>query len=520
MRVYRHVTPILPERYMGQSRRRTGRTTTTTPVAAPFRQTFNPFPPMDVISLEQVERIEEASFRILERTGIEFLLKEALDLWHDAGAEVDYENQRVRIDRKLIQQLIKTAPPQFTMHARNPEHNTIMGGGYTIFSMVSGPGYSYDIVRGRRSGTFADYLDFLKLAQSFNVIHNTGGFICENNDTHEAIRHLQVYQAQHVYADKCINPSSRGYDNAHDAVEMAAIVHGGRDYLLTHPVTLSVVNANSPLRYDTPMLEGLLTYARAGQCVIVTPFTLAGAMAPITVAGALAQQNAEALAGIALTQLVNPGAPVVYGGFTSNVDMQSGSPAFGTPEGALATLAGGQMARRYHLPYRSSNVGNSKTADAQAGYESMMSLWPVMLAHTNYVLHAAGWLDGGLSAGYEKVIIDVEQLQMLDVFLRGLTVDDSTLALEAIDDVGPGGHFFGTPHTMERYRTEFYRPLISDWQNYDNWLDNGAKTAAERANEKYKEVLVNYVQPPLDPSIAEALQEYVDRRTAEIMSRL
>lgn len=437
---------------------------------------------MDVLSPEQVERIEEASFRILEQTGIEFLSDEALTLWHNAGADVDRATKRVRMDRRLILDTIKTAPEQFTMHARNPAHNTIMGGGYTIFSMVSGPGYSYDIRRGRRSGSFAEYLNFLKLAQSFNVIYNVGGFIVENTDTHEDIRHLQVYQAQHVYADKCINPSARGFDNANDAVEMAALVHGGRDYLLSHPVTLSVVNANSPLRYDTPMIEGLLTYSRAGQCVIVTPFTLAGAMAPITVAGALAQQNAEGLAGIALTQLANPGAPVVYGGFTSNVDMQSGSPAFGTPEGALATLAGGQMARRYHLPYRSSNVANSKTADAQAAYESMMSLWPVMLAHTNYVLHAAGWLDGGLMAGFEKVIIDIEQLQMLDVFLRGLTVDDSTLALEAIEEVGPGGHFFGTAHTMARYRSEFYRPLISDWQNYDNWLDGGSLTAAERAN--------------------------------------
>jgi trimethylamine--corrinoid protein Co-methyltransferase len=475
---------------------------------------------MRVLSDEQIERIEDASFQILEQVGIEFLSDEALRLWHEAGADVNFETQRVHMDRALIKALIKTAPEQFTMHARNPAHNLIMGGGYMIFSMVSGPGYAYDIKRGRRTGSFADYLNYVKLAQSFDVIHNIGGFIVENQDTHEDVRHLQLYQAQHVYSDKCTNPSARGFNHANDAVEIAAMVFaadGGRDWMLTHPVTLSVVNSNSPLRYDTPMLEGLITYARAGQCVIVTPFTLAGAMAPITVVGALAQQNAEALAGIALTQLVRPGAPVVYGGFTSNVDMQSGSPAFGTPEGALATIAGGQLARRYHVPYRSSNVASSKAPDAQAAYESMMALWPVVLSHANYILHAAGWLDGGLSAGLEKVIIDVEMLQMLDAFTRGLTVDDGSLALDAIADVGPGGHFFGTPHTMERYRTEFYRPLISDLQNYDNWFDGGALTAADRAYQKAHEVIAAYTQPALDPSIAEAIEAYVARRTREIL---
>ncbi len=502
---------------MGQTRRRAARPPAE---AAPFRQTYNPFPPMGVLSDEQLGQIEEASFHILEQTGIEFISREALQMFHDAGAEVDFEGQSVRLHRDLARKLIATAPAQFTMHARNPAHHTIMGGGYMIFSMVSGPGYAYDIKRGRRTGSFAEYLNYVKLAQSFNVIHNIGGFIVENQDTHEDVRHLQLYQAQHVYADKCTNPSARGFNHANDAVEIAALVfaeQGGREWMLSHPVTLSVVNSNSPLRFDTPMVEGLLTYARAGQCVIVTPFTLAGAMAPITLAGALAQQNAEALAGIALTQLARPGSPVVYGGFTSNVDMQSGAPAFGTPEGALAALAGGQFARRYGLPYRGSNVASSKTPDAQSAYESMMALWPVMLAHTNYVLHAAGWLDGGLSAGLEKVIIDVEMLQMLDTFTRGITVDESTLALDAIAEVGPGGHFFGTPHTMERYRTEFYRPLISDWQNYDNWLDGGALTAADRAHTKAQEVIAAYEQPPLDPAIAEALQAYVDRRTEEIL---
>jgi trimethylamine--corrinoid protein Co-methyltransferase len=502
---------------MAQPRRRAGRATTNAAVVAPFRQPHNPLPPVEVLSPEQIELIEDASLTILERTGVEFLSDRALDIWQAAGASVDRSSKRVRMDRGLILEAIKTAPSQFTMHARNPAHNTIIGGNYMVFASVSGPGYAMDIRNGRRNGTFADLVNFIKLSQSFNVIHNIGGFICENTDMHEAVRHLYTYQAQHVYADKCIMPSALGRNHAHDAVEMAAIVHGGRERIRQHPVTMTVINSNSPLRFDTPMIDGLLTYVEAGQCVIITPFTLAGAMAPITLAGAVAQQNAEALAGIAFTQLINPGNPVVYGAFTSNVDMQSGSPAFGTPEGAWATLAGGQLARRYNLPYRSSGVANSKTADAQAGYEAMMSLWPVMLAHANYVLHAAGWLDAGLTAGYEKFVIDVELLQMLDAFMQGVTVDTTTLALDAIDEVGPGGHHFGSAHTMERYRSEFYRPMISDWQNYGNWLEQGALTAADRAYQKWNEVLANYQPPPLDPAIAEELQAYVERRHREIL---
>lgn len=503
---------------MTQPRRRSGRTTTTTPaVSTSFRQPRNPLPPVEPLTPEQLDLIENASFDILERVGMEFLSDKALDIWHQAGADVDRSAKRVRIDRHLILETIKTAPSQFTMHARNPTHNTIIGDNYMVFASVSGPGFAMDLKKGRRNGTYADLVNFIKLSQSFNVIHNIGGFICENTDMHEATRHLDTYLAQHLYADKCIMPSALGRNHAHDAVEIAAIVHGGRDRIRQQPVTMTVINANSPLRYDTPMLDGLMTYAEAGQCLIITPFTLAGAMAPITLAGAIAQQNAEALAGITFVQLVNPGNPTVYGGFTSNVDMQSGAPAFGTPEGAWATLVGGQLARRYNLPYRSSSVANSKIADAQAGYEAMMSLWPVMLAHANYVLHAAGWLDAGLTAGYEKFIIDIELLQMLDVFMQGVKVDESTLALDAIAEVGPGGHHFGTAHTMERYRTEFYRPLVSDWQNYGNWVEQGQLTVADRAYQKWQDTLANYQQPLLDPAIVEELQAYVARRRKEIL---
>lgn len=502
---------------MATPRRRTGRTTTTSAATGGFRQPRNPLPPVDPLSPEQLEKIEAASFQILENTGIEFLSPRGLDIWEQAGAKVDRSTKRVRVDRGLILDKIKTAPSQFTLHARNPAHHTIMGGDYMIFASVSGPGYSLDIKRGRRNGTYADLVNFIKLSQSFNVIHNIGGFICENQDHHEATRHLDTYQAQHLYADKCIMPSALGYNHAHDAVEMAAIVHGGHEQIRQFPVTLTIINSNSPLRFDTPMIDGMTRYIEAGQAVSITPFTLAGAMAPITLAGAIAQQNAEALFGIAYTQLLNPGNPVVYGAFTSNVDMQSGSPAFATPEGAWATLIGGQLARRYHLPYRASNVANSKAPDAQAGWESMNAMWPVMLGHANYVLHAAGWLDAGLIAGYEKFIIDVEVLQLLEGFMRGITIDDSTLALEAIDEVGPGGHFFGVGHTMERYRTEFYRPLLSDWQNYGNWEQSGSLTAADRAYKIAQDTLANYEQPPLDLAIQEELEAYIARRRQEIL---
>jgi trimethylamine--corrinoid protein Co-methyltransferase len=503
---------------MAQPRRRAGRAAGASAAPVAFRQPRNPFPPLDILTPEQLERIERASFEILENIGIEFLLDEALDILAAAGAEVDRATQRVRFDRAMILEKIRTAPPQFTMHARNPAHNTIIGGDHVVYTAVSGPGCALDLKRGRRNGTYRDLVELIKLAQSFPIIHNIGGFICDNTDMHELTRHLYLYQAQQVYADKCIQPSARGFNHAHDAVEIAAIVHGGREHIRQFPVTMTVINSNSPLRFDDPMLEGMIEYVRAGQCVIITPFTLAGAMAPITLAGALAQQNAEALAGIALAQIINPGGPVMYGGFTSNTDMQSGSPAFGTPEGAWAILAGGQLARRYNLPYRSSGVANSKAPDAQAAWESMMSLWPVTLAKANYVLHAAGWVDAGVTTSYEKFIIDCELLQMMDTFMSGgIQVDDSTLAMDAITEVGPGGHFFGHPHTMERYRTEFYRPMIADWQNWGAWAERGSQTAEQRAFEKWNEVLRDYQQPPLDPAIAEELEAYVKRREKAIL---
>jgi trimethylamine---corrinoid protein Co-methyltransferase len=276
-----------------------------------------------------------------------------------------------------------------------------------------------------------------------------------------------------------------------------------------------VVNANSPLQYDRPMLWGMIEMARAGQSVIVTPFTLAGAMAPVTVAGALAQQNAEALAGIAFIQMVSPGAPVMYGGFTSNVDMRSGAPAFGTPEYAKAVLVGGQLARRYGFPYRSSNVNASNHPDAQAVWESEMSIWACVLGHANLVKHALGWLEGGLCTSFEKIVLDAEMLQHMAAFLEPLAVDEETLGLDAIEEVGPGGHFFGAAHTLARYESAFYAPMLSDWRNFQTWSEDGAVDATRRANRVWKQLLSDYRQPALDPAIDEELSAFVERRKAE-----
>jgi trimethylamine--corrinoid protein Co-methyltransferase len=285
--------------------------------------------------------------------------------------------------------------------------------------------------------------------------------------------------------------------------------------MLAEPSLMTIVNSSSPLRLDAPMLEGIIEMARHRQLMVLTPFTLSGAMSPVTIAGALAQQNAEALAGIALAQIVSPGAPVAYGGFTSNVDMKSGAPAFGTPEYTRAALAGGQLARRHGLPYRSSNANASNAADAQAIYESQMSLWGAVMGHANMVMHAAGWLEGGLTSSFEKVVLDAEMLQMMAQFLEPLEVSDDTLGYDAIVEVGPGGHFFGSAHTMARYETAFYAPMLSDWRNFETWQEAGSETATQRANTLYKRILAAYEPPALDPAVLEELNAFVARRKAE-----
>jgi trimethylamine--corrinoid protein Co-methyltransferase len=416
----------------------------------------------------------------------------------------------------MVTERIKTAPASFTLHARNPEHHLEIGGDWMAFGSVASAPNVADLDRGRRVGNHADYQNLIRLCQMLNVVHFFAGYPVEPIDLHASIRHLDAVYDLLTLADKPIHAYSLGRGRITDAMEMARIARGIDDATFDRePSLFTVINSSSPLRLDTPMLHGILEMSARNQVIVMTPFTLAGAMAPVTLAGALAEQNAEALAGMVLTQVVRPGAPVVYGGFTSNVDMQSGAPAFGTPEYMRTAMVGGQLARRYNVPYRSSNVSAANAVDAQAAYESVFSLWGAVMGGVNLLMHGAGWMEGGLHAGFEKVIIDAELLQMVAAFLDPVVVDDDTLAVDAIAEVGPGGHFFGVAHTQERFRDAFHRPMISDWRNYETWADAGKPEAPARAADLARQYLAEYEPPPMDPAVREELADFVARRVAE-----
>lgn len=480
----------------------------------PFLQPRGGMAPMEILSAEQLSRIHDASMQILENTGIDFLDAESLAIWQQAGADVDHNRRHVCIDRGLIMQAIATAPSSFTWRARNPAHNLLIGENAITFGPNGGMVYAANRDIGRRAGTMEDFQNFVKLSQMCPDLHFASWEQVTPHDIAVSARHLHRLRAGFILSDKAVMEAAHGRVITSDNLEMARIVFGD---LEGDPVIGDVINVNSPLVYDDRMLGGLISYARAGQATLITPFILAGAMGPVTMAGALAQQNAEVLAGIALTQLVRPGAPVVYGGFTTNVDMKSGGPAFGTPETAWALIAGAQLARRYRLPYRGSGaLTNAKLPDAQAAYETMWNLWPAVSAHTNLIMHAVGWLDGGLTASYEKFIIDAENLAMFSHFLKGFTVDDDSLALEMIDQVGPGGHHFGTAHTQARFQDAFYQSALADRMGYEAWESAGAWDTAHRAYEIWTGWLGQYQPPHLDPGIQEALNDYVARREREL----
>ena len=481
-----------------------------------WRNLENGYRPLEVLDEAQIDAIHRTSLTILEEIGMDFLHPEALGILRQAGAEVESGGERVRFDRGLIEESVAKAPAEFTLHARNPARNLRLGGRHVNFCTVASAPNVSDLDGGRRVGNFKDYCDLLRLAQSLNIIHLFGGYPVEPVDLPPETRHLDCIQAFVTLSDKVFHGYSLGRTRILDAIEMTRIARGIDDaQLAREPSLFSIVNTSSPLRLDGPMIEGVIEMARRKQFVVITPFTLSGAMSPATLAGALAQQNAEALAGIAFAQMVNPGAPVGYGGFTSNVDMKSGAPAFGTPEYARAALIGGQLARRYRIPYRSSNANASNVVDAQAAYESEMSLWAATLGHANLVMHGAGWMEGGLTASFEKMVLDAELLQMMAEVLQPIVVDEETLGLDAIREVGPGGHFFGAAHTLARYETAFYSPLLSDWRNFESWEEAGAETATQRANRLAKRILADYTPPPLDPAIAEELETFVARRKEE-----
>jgi trimethylamine--corrinoid protein Co-methyltransferase len=483
---------------------------------APKTQPRLLYAPVAAVSEDELEAIHLASMTILEEIGIDFLHDGAREILKSAGAAVDGGSNRVRIDRFLVASQLDKAPAQFTLHGRNPARNVEIGGNHIAFCSVASAPNSADRDHGRRTGNHADYRNFIKLGQMLDAVHVWGGYPVEPIDIHASIRHLDALFDALTLSDKPIHAYSLGRGRNLDALEMVRIARGIDDATLDRePSLFTVINSSSPLRIDTPMLEGIIQMALRNQPVVMTPFTLAGAMAPVSIAGAVAQQNAEALAGLVLTQLVRPGAPFVYGGFTSNVDMKSGAPAFGTPEYMKSALLGGQLARRYRVPYRSSNANAANTLDAQAAYESVFSLWGAIMGGTNLLMHGAGWMEGGLHASFEKMVLDADLLGMVAEFLRPVVVNEAELALDAIREVGPGGHFFGCAHTMARYRGAFYAPMISDWRNYESWTEAGQPTAYDAANRLYKSTLDSYREPTMDPAAQEELMAFVARRKAE-----
>ncbi len=502
----------------GTGRRRAGRPSRVAGnlQQAPFRQVSMPYKPIEVLSSDHIETIHEAGLTILETIGLRVLDGRARSLFAGAGATVDEPAMQVRLDRHLVEGLVGNAPAGFALAARNPRHDVRLGGSDVIFSAVGGPAYVSDLEKGRRQGTYVEVCDYIRLVQSLNILHQEGGGPFEAMDLPPNTRHLDLYFAEITLTDKNWQPQTLGLSRTVDALEMAAISFGLKREDLTQKVVFTgIINMNSPLQLDIPMAEGLIALAEHGQAAVITPFTLAGAMSPVTIAGAISLQHAEALAGMALTQIVRPGVPVVYGGFTSNVDMKTGAPAFGTPEYAQAAQISGQLARRLKVPFRSSNVTAANCNDAQAAYESQMSLWGSLLGGAHLINHAAGWLGGGLTASFEKLIIDAEMLQMMAAYCKPPEVSVATLALDAIREVGPAGHFFGAAHTLERYETAFYSPLLSNWDNHDTWVERGSIDAVTRANHIWHQMLKDYQPPAIDEGIVEALIDYMQRRKRE-----
>ena len=498
-------------------RRQAGRevTASSTDRGLLYRHLRNPFPPLRVYSDDELENIHVAALGLLESSGMRVLSKPARARFAAAGADVDDTAQTVRIDRGLVEQALATAPREIELTALDPIRNVRLGGPHVAIAPVAGPPNVTDLERGRRPGSMEDLRDFLKLCQSFDVIHMLGPCV-EPQDVPVQYRHLEVTLAQLTLADKATWVFCRGQQQIRDCFEMIRIAHGlGEPALSDGIYAYTVVNTNSPRQLDIPMADGITEFALAGQLVVVTPFTLSGAMAPVTISGALTLAHLEALVGITLAQLVKPGAPVMYGSFTSNVDMRSGSPAFGTPEFTKACFAAGQLARRIGIPWRSSSATGSKTPDAQAAYEAEMSLWGALLGGCNLLLHGAGWLESGLSASYEKFIIDIEMLQMFAEVFQPLGAGQGDIAAEAIASVDPGGHFFASNHTLKRYRNAFYSPLVSDWHNFGQWQEAGAKTAAERATSIWRATLRDFVSPRRDPALLDALNTFVVRRREE-----
>ena len=485
----------------------------------PWEIPVNSDKPIEPLPPEGVHAIHECTMHILEEVGVEFLNREAVEIFRSEGCLIDREtpdSARVRFGRDFIMEKIALAPGAFTLTPRNQARRITIGGDNIVFGNVSSPPSCSDLDRGRRTGDRSSYQDLIKLTQYFNCLHFAGGYPVEPMDLHPSIRHLDCLYDKLTLTDKVVHAYSLGAERVEDVMEMVRIAGGLRDDEFdATPRMYTNINSTSPLKHDWPMIDGLMRLARRGQPTIVTPFTLAGAMSPITLAGTVAQSLAESLCAIALIQTINPGCPCGIGTFSSNVDMKTGAPAFGTPDYIRTTQMTGQMARHYGLPLRSSNTCVSNAPDNQATWESAHSLFAAITSGTNVVYHAAGWLEGGLCASYEKFIIDCEQVQQLIAYIKPVKWDGDEIALDAIAEVGQGGHFFGIQHTQDRYESAFYAPFLSDWSNYENWRDRGGVQTVERANRIWKQILAEFEPPPMDEAIREELEDFVARRKQE-----
>jgi len=471
-------------------------------------------PVFNLLDDESIERLHLASLRILSEFGIAFYDEEARSILKAHGVRL--EGDIAYFDPGLVEEYVAKAPRSFIQLARKPANNLEIGGNNIVFAPVYGPPYVEDLEQKRREAKLQDFINFVKLAYLSPYIHHSGGTIVEPTDEPVSTRHLDMVFSHIKYSDKAFMGSVTSAENAADSVAMAEILFGA-ETIRQNPGLLSLINVSSPRRFDDRMLGAMKVYARARQAMIITPFILAGAMGPTTIAGTVAQLNAEALAGIVFTQMVQAGTPVVYGSFLTNIDLQSGAPVFGSPESQMGLYASSQLARRYGLPFRGGGMfSSSKIPDAQAGYESVMVMLPTILARTNFVLHAAGWLENGLAAGYEKFVLDCEILGMLHTWAKGIDLSDDALALDAIAEVPPGGHHLGTDHTMRHFRTAFYRAELFDYSSAEVWQENGSQDSYTRAHRKVKELLASYEPPPLDSAIEEALKDFMDRRKRSV----
>jgi trimethylamine--corrinoid protein Co-methyltransferase len=470
-------------------------------------------PNFEVLSAEAIEIIEHNAETVLEETGVNFVDNpEALKRWKDAGADITGE--RVRIPRGLARQLCKTAPSHYTQHARNPERSVVIGGKNCILAPVYGPPFIRDYGGGRRYATIADFEKFVKLTYMSKWLHHSGGTVCEPTDVAVNKRHLDMLYAHMRLSDKPFMGSVTEKRRAQDSVAMAEILFG-KEFVADNTVMTSLVNINSPLTFDSIMMNALEVYAAANQAAIVSPFIVGGAMAPVTVAGTLTQVLAEVLAGVAYSQLVRKGAPVIFGAFVTSIDMNSGAPTFGTPEASKILYGAGQLARRMNLPFRSGGgLCGSKLPDAQAAYESANTLNAMLLGGVNFCLHAAGWLEGGLVASPEKLVLDADQLGVLHSIAEGVDISENGQAMDAIREVGPGGHYLGCAHTQANFKTAFWRTNVLDYKPFEQWSQEGGRDSFELAHNRVERMLAEYVAPDLDAGIDEGLKDYVARRKA------